>query len=411
MLSPSLSQCQAELDAIGSTQVLVELKQGDLKQTNAAAKSLSGAFSAGEVSQLSALAASTGKAKGLPYRVFPKLGVMLGTVDPAGFAELTKNGEKLGASKIHGAPAMSLIKPEIVVAAAFPTTKLTWGLKAMGVDYLWKQGLTGKGVRVAHLDTGVDGTHPTLVGAIGAFVEFDLMGSPLKPTPAPWDSAEHGTHTAATIAGRPVRGKHVGVAPGSQLASALCIEGGQILARVLGALEWSLDQKVRVLSMSLGFRAYTDYFLRIVGILRANGILPIIASGNEGAGTSRSPGNYVESLSVGALGENGRIAEFSSSQEFARPQDRLVPDLAGPGVGILSAKPRTRRYQKMDGTSMATPHIAGLAALLFEARPKATVDQVEAAIRGAAGPLKPADQGRATAGLPDAARALKLLIG
>ena len=409
MLSASLSQCLVELEAIGSTQVLVELPEESPGKTKATGKSLSGVFSAGKESQQGALASSHGKNPGPPYRIFPKLGVMLGTVDTAGFKELTENGGKLGASRVYGTPAFSLIKPSMIVPAASPTTKLTWGLKAMGVDLLWKEGLTGKGVRVAHLDTGLDGNHPALQGAVGAFAEFDMMGTLMKPAPAAWDSAEHGTHTAATIAGRPVRGKHVGVAPGALLASALCIEGGQTLARVLGALEWSLDQKVKVLSMSLGFRGYTEYFLRIVRILRANGILPIIASGNEGAGTSRSPGNYVESLSVGALNASRRIADFSSSQEFARTKDRLVPDLAGPGVGILSAKPRTKRYQKMDGTSMSTPHIAGLAALLFEARPKATVDQVEAAIRGAAGPLKPADQGRATAGLPDAALALKLL--
>jgi hypothetical protein len=82
--------------------------------------------------------------------------------------------------------------------------------------------------------------------------------------PAPCDSDEHGSHTAATVAGRPVRGKAVGIAPGSQLASALVIEGGDSVARVLGGLDWALDQGIRVLSMSLGFRGWWEDFLPIL---------------------------------------------------------------------------------------------------------------------------------------------------
>jgi subtilisin family serine protease len=144
-------------------------------------------------------------------------------------------------------------------------------------------------------------------------------------------------------------------------------------------MDWALGLGVRVLSLSLGFRGYWPDFLAITRILRRKRVLPVFAIGNEYAGSSRSPGNYSEALSVGACDEKGRVAEFSSSQRFDRKTDPIVPDLVAPGVDIVSAKPGGG-YQAMDGTSMATPHVAGLAALLLEAEPRASVKRLEAAI-------------------------------
>ena len=96
-------------------------------------------------------------------------------------------------------------------------------------------------------------------------------------------------------------------------------------------------------------------------MLRARGILPVFAVGNEGPGTSRSPGNYSEALSVGASDEDDLVADFSSSQQFRRPGDPRVPDIVAPGVGVISTVPGGGFAEK-DGSSMATPHIAGLAA-------------------------------------------------
>jgi subtilisin family serine protease len=119
--------------------------------------------------------------------------------------------------------------------------------------------------------------------------------------------------------------------------------------------------------MSLGLRGFHDDFLPLTRILRARGILPVFAVGNEGPGTSRSPGNYAEALSVGASAQDDTVANFSSSDRFARPDDPLVPDIVGPGVDVLSCVPGGG-FAQMSGTSMATPHIAGLAALLFGRR-------------------------------------------
>ena len=202
----------------------------------------------------------------------------------------------------------------------------------------------------------------------------------------------------------------MGVAPGCELASALVIEGGDVIRRVLGGMDWAIGEGVKVLSMSLGFRAYWPDFLTLTQLIRERGALPVFAVGNEGAGTSRSPGNYAEALSVGAYDKANTVAWFSGSQSFQRASNPQVPDLVAPGVDIVSAKPGGG-YQSMDGTSMATPHIAGLAALLFSAKPDATVDAVEAAIFGSC-VLKGNVSGfRAGRGRPDAVKALKILVG
>lgn len=339
-----------------------------------------------------------------PGTFYPNLGVLLGNVTWEGLAGLRANRQ---VESVVGVPVFSLIRPRRVAAARLTKT-VTWGIKAMSVPLLWKQGLTGKDVLIGHLDTGVDGKHPALKGAIASFTEFDDFGREVKSTLKPFDSDEHGTHTAATIAGRPVRGKHVGVAPGALLASAVSIEGGDVVARVLGGMDWAVGQGVRILSMSLGFRGYTDAFLAIVQLLRARQILPIFAVGNEGPGTSRSPGNFAEALSVGAFDLFGNVADFSSSQRFERMHDSLVPDLVAPGVDVISAKPGGG-YQVMDGSSMAAPHVAGLAALLMEAKPDKSADDVEEAIFASCKLRRGMIPERANRGVPNAVQALAML--
>ena len=396
--SPAIRQ---QLNATGVAQVIVVLKPA------ASLTALTRTFSSSQLSQRAALmaagVAASPQGKGGAVRYFSNLGVMYGTVDREGVAALRANAN---VESVMGAPAFSLIRPTRLEDARL-TEDITWGITSLGVEAAWAQGLTGKGVRVGHLDTGVDGKHPALKGAIAAFAEIDAYGGLKKPAPKPYDTDEHGTHTAATIAGRPVRGKTVGVAPGATLASALVIEGGDPVARVLGGLDWALDQGIKVLSMSLGFRGFWEDFLPIMRILRSRGVLPVIAVGNEGPGTSRSPGNYSESLSVGAVDERLKVADFSSSQRFKRKEDPIVPDLVGPGVGIISAKPGGG-YQQMDGTSMATPHLAGLAALLFEAKSSATVEEVEEALLASCGPA--GARARAGHGFPNAKKALAALM-
>ena len=341
-----------------------------------------------------------------PVRYYPNLGVALGTVTREGLAALQADDQ---VADVVGTPRIGLIRPTQVRAAAFRSTR-TWGLLALDASGLWAQGLTGNGVVVAHLDTGVDGTHPGLRAAVTRFAEFDFLGRQVVPDPQPFDTDDHGTHTAGTVAGRPLNGRNFGVAPGATLASAIVIEGGQVVARIIGGMDWAIAQGARVLSMSLGLRGWVDDFRVLTQILRQQGVLPVFAVGNEGPGTSRSPGNYPEALSVGAMDRSREVASFSSSQRFVRPDDPVVPDLLAPGVGVISARPGGG-FQSMNGTSMATPHVAGLAALLLEAKPAATVDEVENALLGSCA-LEPGQSpDRVGRGLPNGPRALRILTG
>lgn len=436
------TQINQQLKATGVAQVIVVLKAAPAASGAAAAAlgrtaavgsgmpppptqslaGLEGCFTQSELSQVSALAeissaraasptrdAATGKrapAVTPKSRFYPHLGVMFGTVDRKGLSDLRADNR---VAAVSGAPQISLIHPTGIAAAKL-AKKVTWGLDYMNIPRLWKEGLTGKGIKVGHLDTGVDGRHPTLKKAVEAFVEFDLEGNLIDPSPAPHDSGDHGTHTAATIAGRTVNGRSVGVAPEAELASAIVIEGGIQVARVLGGMDWALSQGIQILNMSLGFRGWWEDFIPIVDILRSQNVLPVIAIGNEGPGTSRSPGNYPNVLSVGAHNQNRIVWDDSSSQRFKRPKDAIAPDLVAPGVEVISARPGGG-YQSMDGSSMATPHVAGLAALLMQAKPSATIDEVEDAIFRSCSLAPGMFTSRANRGIPDAIKALALLSG
>lgn len=424
-----------DIKMTGAAQVIVVLKPGGAKKGAAAAAAAAAAagkldrvrrhFRRSEYSRDSALletlrnsghlmaAASVAGRIGLnslaavstsrPGRYYPNLGIFFGTVDEAGLAGLRAEGS---VSKVVPAPELRLIRP-VTTAASKPKVGMSWGLQRLGVAELWGQGLTGRGVLVGHLDTGVDGSHPALKGAIAAFAEFDSLGNEVPGAKAK-DSDEHGTHTAGTIVGRAVGKVAFGVAPGARLASAMVIEGGNVIARVLAGLNWAVGEQVRILSMSLGLPGYDEAFRPVTRILRARGILPVFAVGNEGPGTSRYPGNYPEALSVGAMDEHDNVADFSSSQRFTRAADPNVPDLVGPGVDVLSCTPGGT-YSMMSGSSMATPHIAGLAALLLEAHPKATVKKLESAIYASCKRPASMPKSRANRGVPNGPLALDKL--
>lgn len=335
---------------------------------------------------------------------YPELGVALGYVDRAGLAGLRAERR---VEEVSPAPLLSLVRPQREARPPASRDKIAWSLQRMRVPELWKRGLTGRGILIAHLDTGVDASHPMLDGALRSFIRTTRAGRVL-PSARPADSAEHGTHTAGIIAGRTANGLTCGVAPGAELASAQVIEGGEVIARVLSGLNWAIGEKARILSLSLGLRGFDEGFAIIVKALRRRGILPVVAVGNEGPNTSRSPGNYANVLSVGAMGRDDSVWFDSSSQRFARSAARIVPDLVAPGVAIVSCVPGGK-YAAMSGTSMATPHVAGLAALLLEGKPDATILQLERAI--AASCERPATMtaNRANRGVPDAVRALEEL--
>jgi subtilisin family serine protease len=402
----------ATLKAFGVAQVLVTLK--DVPPGNSAAlteatsdlRSITKHFRQSQNSRSGAVAmAMAARRLPTPYKVYKNLGLVLGTVDEAGYKALKQHS---AVKAVTEAPELSLIRPVAAAEETGPTKGPTWGITRLKVDKLWEKGLTGQGVLIGHLDTGVDGKHPALKNAIAQFAEFDDMGERV-PDAEPHDTDTHGTHTAGTIAGRAVKGSQFGVAPGAKLASGIVIEGGNVIARILAGMDWVVGEGAKILSMSLGLRGFHEDFLPLIQAIRNRGILPVIAVGNEGPGTSRSAGNYDIVLSVGAGGEDERVADFSSSQKFDRTVDPFVPDLVAPGVEVLSSLPGSK-FGTLNGTSMATPHIAGLAALLWQAKPGATVAEIESAIFGSCKRPSKMNEVRANRGVPDAVDALARLL-
>lgn len=399
------------VDSIGYAKVLVSLKPAATAAASSSAltEALSEFFSCEDGGQASSLRGASRQgadvtsstAQPAPtVKVYPLLGLAIGTVAKFDVERLRADNR---VNKIEIAPELSLIRPVAATAAKRPTTT-TWGIERLNVPAAWAAGFTGAGVIVGHLDTGFDASHPALNGALHSFAEFDRTGEIIPGAP-PRDSDEHGTHTAGTIAGRPTGRGRIGVAPGCTVASAMVIEGGDVINRILGGLEWIVSQGATVLSMSLGLRGYTPAFQSVINALLANDVLPVIAVGNEYANSSRSPGNYANVLSVGAMGADERVADFSGSQRFSRVLDPLVPDLVAPGVAVLSCVPG-QKYAELDGSSMATPHIAGLAAILRQAAPTASATDVAAVIQASCVRPGSMSEDRANRGVPDVMKAL-----
>ncbi|MET8391984.1 S8 family serine peptidase [Streptomyces anthocyanicus] len=245
----------------------------------------------------------------------------------------------------------------------------------IGTREAWEAGLTGKGVTVAVLDSGVDAGHPDLAGRIAQSRSF-IPGEEVA------DRHGHGTHVTSTVGGSGAAsdGKEKGVAPGATLAvgKVLDDEGFGSESEIIAGMEWAArDVDADIVSMSLGSTEPsdgTDPMAEAVNTLsRETGALFVIAAGNTGAPSSiGSPGAADAALTVGAVDSADQAAWFTS----AGPRygdNALKPDLSAPGVGILAARSRLAEgsgdYTSMDGTSMATPHIAGVAALLAEEHP------------------------------------------
>ena len=336
---------------------------------------------------------------------FPFLGAIHGLIDQRGLDRLAGHD---AVHSLHHAPDPGFIRPVATADVDAPPAGETWGLKFIKAAELWKKGFTGQGIVVAHLDSGVDSQHAALSGSIEKVAKFDLDGNPVEP-PSPYQGVDdHGTHTAGTVAGRQIDGAPIiGVAPGAELVDATIAGQGGSATRVIAGMNWALGKGARVMSLSVGFLARDESYLPIIQALREQQLLPVIAIGNDGPGKTRCPGNLESVLSVGSVDEQGTVAPDSSS---ANPGDVAVgPVLSAPGVRVLSAK-RFGGYFESSGTSMATPHVAGLAALLFSAKPLATIEEVERAIVQSCNNPMDEQKQRIGAGIPDAVAALEALL-
>lgn len=267
-------------------------------------------------------------------------------------------------------------------------------------------GLTGAGVSIGHLDTGVDGKHPALARAVREFARFDRKG--LLDSSDPSDLEGHGTHVAGISCGGTVFGYPLGIAPGASLFSAAVIHGGSVLLRILEGLAWALARDVRILLLPFGMASSTPVFDSILEAAWRRGILTVVPVGNGGAGAYRTPGAHPLVLSVGAAGAGGSVPPFSGSAHRDGHLVPFKPDLIAPGVDITSAE-SGGSIAARNGTSMAAAFVAGVAALLLEAHPKATAVAIFDALVATADPLLTTQRHRSAHGLVNPIRALEWL--
>ncbi|MGM1059922.1 S8 family serine peptidase [Saccharothrix sp. Mg75] len=327
-----------------------------------------------------------------------------------------------------GAVAAHAVKAEAATAHRAlvddPTVRAVWldGLRTrdldrstaqVGAPTAWAAGYTGAGVEVAVLDGGVDGDHPDLAGSEVAERNFTT-------DPDATDLDGHGTHVAATVAGSGTG--YRGVAPDARvLDGKVCSRGGCAESWILAGLQWAVDQGADVVNLSLGGTDTPgpDPLEEAVDALSASsGTLFVVAAGNSGGpGTIGSPGSADAALTVGAVDRDDGIAPFSS--RGPRVGDGGVkPDITAPGVDIVAAKaargtigtPVGDGHVALSGTSMATPHVAGAAALIAQQHPDWDGERIKAALMATAKPnpaLTAFDQG---AGRVDLTRAIGATI-
>ena len=274
----------------------------------------------------------------------------------------------------------------------------------IGAKQVWQQyGLTGTGIRVGGLDTGVDIAHPDIAGKMyttnpadpkypGGWAEFDANGN-ILPNSVPHDSDQHGTHTSGTMIGGSASGWAIGVAPGAKLMHGLVIPGGSgSFTQVAGGMEWIIDPDSNpntddgadVVNMSLGATGTFTQMIAPTDNMVLAGVFPSFSIGNSGpsASTTGSPGNVPSAYGVGATNNADVIASFSSRGPVTWNSAPYVgtwikPDISAPGVAIFSAIPGADWEGDWNGTSMAAPHVAGTVALMRQANPTLTVDALK----------------------------------
>ncbi|MEG4622826.1 S8 family serine peptidase [Microcoleus sp. w1-18aA5] len=244
-------------------------------------------------------------------------------------------------------------------------TEFTWGLKATKA---MKSLLTGNGIKVAVLDTGMDLLHPDFAGR-------SIVSQSFVPGEDVQDGNSHGTHCIGTACGfKDLNGRRYGIAHKSTIyvGKVLSNAGSGAGAWILAGMEWAIVNGCQVISMSLGNTTRTPSTAYETVGRRAlqNGCLIVAAAGNNGrtGGTVGQPANSPSIMAVAAIDNCVQVADFSATSELI--QGTKV-DIAAPGVKVYSSVPMNKgRYAAYNGTSMATPHVAGIAALYAESTGK-----------------------------------------
>jgi subtilisin family serine protease len=260
-----------------------------------------------------------------------------------------------------------------------------WGVAKILADQVHASNVTGQGIVVAHIDTGVRVTHEALASNHRA--EYGWR-DPYTNTPNPTDQAGHGTHTMGSIAGT---ANGIGVAPGatwiscrgcsvSQCTDSALLECGQFMACPTDYLGQNKDctKAPHLVSNSWGGGQGDSFYDDPIAVWRAAGIIPLFSIGNSGptCKTANSPGDNLDVIGVGSTTSADRVSSFSSLGPTVNGDRK--PDIAAPGSDIVSAGYLgDKRYATMSGTSMSCPHAAGLTALILSQFGELEYDEVK----------------------------------
>ncbi|GAA0334957.1 S8 family peptidase [Actinoallomurus spadix] len=266
----------------------------------------------------------------------------------------------------------------------------------IGAPDAWAAGYTGKGVTVGVLDSGIDTAHPDLADTVTVAKDFTGGDNGTQ------DGYGHGTHVASIITGSGAAsgGRYKGVAPDARLVVGKVLDGNGngAFSQVMAGMEWIATQGARVVNMSLSTDIASDgtdpLSAELNTLTARTGTLFVVGAGNQGGDRSVGvPAVADAALTVGAVDHDNALAEFSSAGP--RIGDGAVkPDVTAPGVGIVAARahgtemgePVGDDYTRLSGTSMATPHVAGAAAILAQEHPDWKAGDLKAALMNTAVP-------------------------
>ena len=309
----------------------------------------------------------------------------------------------------------------------FPQQEVAgWGSRALRIDKL-PPAMRGAGVRVAVVDSGASGAHADLGRVVSG---WDMTTTPDDPETWKDDTIGHGSHCLGVIGGTTNGRGIVGVAPDADAYVYKIFPGGRS-SDLIDALQRCIDDQIDVVNLSLGSSERSELLEQKITLAKKMGVACVAAAGNS-SGPVQHPGSFGDVLTVSAVGKKGEFPEVSYHATQIAKDTKIDPegyfsakftcfgpeiDVCGPGVGIVSAVPPDN-YAAWDGTSMAAPHIAGLATLVlahhpdfqgrFKVRSAERVDRLFEIIKQSSRPLDFGDRNRVGAGLPDAPRALGL---
>lgn len=240
------------------------------------------------------------------------------------------------------------------------TGKTPYGVTMIQAKNMWSESSRGEGINIAVIDSGCDIDHESLKENI-VFVR-NFTDEDKKNPNIVIDRVGHGTHVAGIIAANGNNNTVVGVAPWANLYILKAIDktGSGKVSWVINAINYAVEKKVDIISMSLGMPNNDPKLEKVIKYAVNNNILVVCAAGNEGDGNSGDfeysyPASYVDVISVGAVDKKGVPASFSNAN--------LVVDLVAPGVDVVSTYPNNQ-FASLSGTSMAAPHVSGSLALL-----------------------------------------------